>query len=640
MGQLIVNHLTKQTKTMTPEKNNTLPEVTVVIPCYNHAHYLEECILSIQAQTYSKWKVLVVDDAAPDSEEMHQVVSNIGDRRVRIIKHDKNLGLAGSRNTGIRESDTPLFTCVDADDKLEPNYLERLVNVIGPNEALDCVFTDVRCFGIRYEIVTFHVPSPGEIYRFQSVPGPGPMMRKAFWQRVGGYDEAEVLRHGREDWEFWIRAFTAGCRAVHIGEPLYLYRTSVNSMNISCRLQDHKVARYIHDKHREHFEAAGASQEFLSFGYQKAAFASFENGQRSRALRLATKAWRLQRSPETMKLIGRSALPPKLLSRLPHIKLFRETRAPLGGYPVRGAEKHAPFFIIGSERSGNTLLRRILTAHSELHIPPETFVLRTVIEKFQKYKKMDWDDLVYLILSQFEFYPEFYTFDTWLGPLVKELVSAPRNKRNLAFLLDSFYRYHGAQKDHVTGKNGRPITRWGDKTPLNSWHHSTLEMFLDVFPDAQFIHIYRDGCDVVHSHLTRQFTDLSGAAKRWRWAIRQTRRFTQAHPDKTIEIRYEDLVTDPEPTVKAICAFLNINFEPEMLASEQVAQKLGDVPMLSHHQQVAKPINVNNIGKGRRKFTKEENEVLQNIIGQELEKLGYPPCTTSHEEFDLRKTNP
>ena len=52
------------------------------------------------------------------------------------------------------------------------------------------------------------------------------------------------------------------------------------------------------------------------------------------------------------------------------------------GYRLRGQERYRPFFIIGAARSGNTLLRRVLYAHPEIHIPPETFVLRAAIRKF------------------------------------------------------------------------------------------------------------------------------------------------------------------------------------------------------------------------------------------------------------------
>ena len=305
------------------------------------------------------------------------------------------------------------------------------------------------------------------------------------------------------------------------------------------------------------------------------------------------------------------------------------------GYPLRGEERFRPFFIIGVGRSGNTLFRRILTAHSELHIPPETFVLGECIRKFKRYGRwLDWPDAVSLIMGLFAFHPEFHTFEMSLEPLVDRLTRASREKRNLAFILDGFYRYHAEL-------NGRPKVRWGDKTPLNSlddalfrgdWPRrigrgvpQTLERLLRVFPDAQFLHIYRDGCDVASSFLRGGFvTSANEAGRRWLHTIRQTRRFVRNHAERCCEVRYEELVTRSAETIRSVCTFLGVELEPGMLSSEESAAELGDIPEWSWHSQAQQPINAANPGKGRRLFSSEEKEGLQGLIGAELESLGYP----------------
>jgi len=72
---------------------------------------------------------------------------------------------------------------------------------------------------------------------------------------------------------------------------------------------------------------------------------------------------------------------------------------PFIGLPLNRGELINPFFIIGSGRSGNTLLRRVLFNHSKLHIPPETLVLGHVIKLFNIHRNMAWKDIVYLIFS-------------------------------------------------------------------------------------------------------------------------------------------------------------------------------------------------------------------------------------------------
>jgi glycosyltransferase involved in cell wall biosynthesis len=623
----------------TAPKQQARADVTIVIPCYRQAHYLEECLASVRAQTHSAWKAIVVDDCSPDEAQIRKVVERFGDPRIRIIRHDVNRGLGASRNTGIRASDTELVLPLDSDDRLAPDCLASMLPVIQADPTLDCVFPNVQKFGRSNQLTKFHGPPPGQkLVRVEdTLPGAGTMMRRRFWERVGEYDESPILRRGREDFEFYIRAFKDGCKTAHVDKPLYEYRISHTSMATACALHDDEVFGYIHGKHRAMFEALHESARFLSIGYDSAAFARHHQGQRLASLLAAIKAWRLEPSPKRAKAAARSLFSPSVYRTL-RTGIVR-SRIPFAGYRLHGTDRYRPFFIIGVARSGNTLFRRVLTSHSQLHIPPETFVLGSCIRKFRRYhRKLTWPDLVSLMMAEFEFHPEFHTFETWLGPLVNRLQDCARADRNLAFLIDAFYRFHAEQ-------HGRPtMRRWGDKTPMNSLDDAlvrgdrprrlglgvprTLERILRVFPDAQFLHIYRDGCDVVHSHLSGGFmNNLEEAAERWLHVIRQSRNFVRRHPEQCHEVRYEDLITRPGEVVPGVCTFLGIDYEPEMIVSERSARALGDVPEWYWHKQVAAPINPKNPGKGRANFTASERETLQRIIGEELAALGYPSAT-------------
>lgn len=293
------------------------PGATVVVPYYNHSRYLADCLSSIRNQTYPDWNVILVDDASTDSEAMHAVVDRLEMPRLRIIRHEVNRGLAAARNTGFRESTTEFMVSLDSDDKLAPEYLERLVPVIVADETLDCVFSDCGAFHNRKLVYEFHVPKSGEIYRQQTVPGSGTLMRRRLWERVGGYDEASILRNGREDWEYWIRAFTQGCRAAHVpGPPLYIVRVSNSSMSALCRLEDYAVAQYIYRKHRRAFDRAGARRAFMDLAVQRALRASQAKGLRRRAALMALRAFRLQPSIRRLKTVVRTMLPASIILKL------------------------------------------------------------------------------------------------------------------------------------------------------------------------------------------------------------------------------------------------------------------------------------------------------------------------------------
>ena len=103
---------------------------------------------------------------------------------------------------------------------------------------------------------------------------------------------------------------------------------------------------------------------------------------RGRSLRRAWRAWRLIPSRGRLKNTLRSLFSHQTTRKLDRGEL--RARLPFLGYALHGEERHDPFFVIGVGRSGNTLFRRILTAHSELHIPPETFVLGDVLADFRR----------------------------------------------------------------------------------------------------------------------------------------------------------------------------------------------------------------------------------------------------------------
>jgi len=289
---------------------------------------------------------------------------------------------------------------------------------------------------------------------------------------------------------------------------------------------------------------------------------------------------------------------------------------PFIGYPLNRDENYNPFFIIGSGRSGNTLLRRILHAHESLFIPPETYVLGKIIKLFRQNRNMIWRNLVYLILSHFEFHPEFFTFGVSLRPLAQELINIPKNKRSLAYLIDGFYHFYAKEKKLLG-------IRWGDKSPINTY---CLKRIYLVFPKAQFIHIIRDGYDVIKSYLESGiYNNIELVAKRWLNSVKLASRFGSKYPKNYFEIHYEELVQKPEETVTKICKFLDIRYNSNMIYSENTAHLLGDIVKRIHHSNVMKPIFTSSIGKGRKNLTYEQRIKIQKIIGKKLELLGYEP---------------
>lgn len=285
-------------------------------------------------------------------------------------------------------------------------------------------------------------------------------------------------------------------------------------------------------------------------------------------------------------------------------------------YSIHNFEGYQPFFIVGSGRSGNTLMRRILQASPEVHIPPETYVLGPAISMFLRNRSTSWPELVYGVYSLFEFEPNFTNFEISLRPLVQQVISAPPDCRSLAFMLNSFYVFHGE-------KTGQVFKRWGDKTPLNTFH---LGHIASVFPDAKFVNMIRDGADVIHSYVTTGLQpNLEAAASRWISSITAASEFARSNSGKVIEVRYEDLVSNPKAVTRRVCQHINIDYSDELIHTLGHLPSMGDVVVHRHHDQVANAITSENIGKGRRNLTREEKVHLQSKIGNTLADLGYAP---------------
>jgi protein-tyrosine sulfotransferase len=286
-------------------------------------------------------------------------------------------------------------------------------------------------------------------------------------------------------------------------------------------------------------------------------------------------------------------------------------------HPLNRDEHATPFFIVGAGRSGSTLLRRILYANPALYIPPETHVLGEAITLYRRNRHWSWPHLVRLVLAQFEFQRDFGAFDLSLRTLAQRLDTTPPDKRSCAFMIDRLYRTHARV-------HSAELTRWGDKSPYNSFH---LDAIHRTFPDAQFIHLVRDGCDVVYSMLdSGLFDDAESAARRWVDSVAAVGRFARRHPSEVIEVRYEQLVSRPAEVIEDLCNFLDVDPVEEMLHSEFVAVSMGDVPLRAHHRRAWEPVSPSSVGLGRRELPREDRRRIAPIVDTVLERMGYPRC--------------
>lgn len=121
-----------------------MPFFTVIIPLYNKEKYISGAIESILNQTFTDFELLIVNDCSTDKSV--EIASKFVSEKVHIIHHEKNSGLAATRNTGIKKASSNYVTFLDADDLWRPFFLEKIYNLIQN-------FPEARIFGTNYEEV-------------------------------------------------------------------------------------------------------------------------------------------------------------------------------------------------------------------------------------------------------------------------------------------------------------------------------------------------------------------------------------------------------------------------------------------------------------------------------------------------------
>ncbi|MHC4206509.1 MAG: glycosyltransferase, partial [Planctomycetota bacterium] len=212
------------------------PSVSVIIPCFNTAKYLSQAIESVLRQTFGDFEIIVVDDGSTDNTP--EVVKSFEDGRIHYI-YQKNKGLAGARNTGIRHSSGRYITFLDADDYFLPNKLKDQVTFLQEHPQYGLVaggFLRVDQAGNIHGTFNAQVGevSPEELLVQNRFVIHSTLIGRTWVEKAGCFDES--LR-GAEEWDFHCRLAIAGCAMYRMGEAVCAYRFVLGSMSTDAELQ-------------------------------------------------------------------------------------------------------------------------------------------------------------------------------------------------------------------------------------------------------------------------------------------------------------------------------------------------------------------------------------------------------------------
>jgi hypothetical protein len=268
--------------------------------------------------------------------------------------------------------------------------------------------------------------------------------------------------------------------------------------------------------------------------------------------------------------------------------------------------------VLGCPRSGTTLLRLMLNAHPRIAIPPETrFALPTYFER-EKFGDLTQEANRRKLAEFLTGKPalRWADHDTDRDATIQAIVDAPPT---VGSALAAVYTQYAARFD-------KP--RWGDKLPTYIEHVRPL---LQMFPDAHLVHVIRDGRDCVGSLKRQEWSKRStpDAIGVWNRAIDYGKAARKSVPaSQWHEVRYEELVADPEAKLKELCAFLEEEFDVGMLEPAKVGAKV--MPSRkSFHGLLAGAVTTKSVGGWQKHLEPWESNLMHYVSGKRLRSEGY-----------------
>jgi Sulfotransferase family len=274
-----------------------------------------------------------------------------------------------------------------------------------------------------------------------------------------------------------------------------------------------------------------------------------------------------------------------------------------------------PLFIGACPRSGTTLLRVMLDNHPDLAIPRETNFVRPLWWQRARFGDLR-DPGNRRRVAEWIF--------TEKGPRGARLRDGRVSRQ------DAIGRVAGAAPtvgsivqaclQLYAEVHGKP--RWGDKRPAYS---GFIGMLLAMFPDAQYVNLVRDPRGAVASQVQMGWDPpelaVAAATARWEAAIRRTDHFARRlRPDQLLDLRYEDMVSDPRAALERVCAFAGLR------AGDAIETMLGRSRRGSFadpHARVGEPVTTGSVERWRERLSPEQIALVEHATAPLLERFGY-----------------
>jgi len=261
-----------------------------------------------------------------------------------------------------------------------------------------------------------------------------------------------------------------------------------------------------------------------------------------------------------------------------------------------------PFFIVGCGRSGTTLLRTLLNGHPQVGVPQESLF---IVDYLKSVSGAGLSVLKALIVRE----PE---LGEWgIDPEVGDLKGCD----TVADVIDRLHQIYLA----LHGKS-----RWGQKTPR---FVRSIDLLLEYFPGARFVHLVRDPRAVVSSLIASDVhrSNAYFGARRWLRDVGLGMASERTHSGRVLRVRYEDLVADPELILRPISRYLGFDYDPSMIRDAAGAAREYSRFYEAIHANLSQSPTDRFVNQWKERLTRTQIEVVEGICGSLMVELGYEP---------------
>jgi len=297
--------------------------------------------------------------------------------------------------------------------------------------------------------------------------------------------------------------------------------------------------------------------------------------------------------------------------------------------------KEKPIIMIGAERSGTTLVMAMLGNHPRIAVPEVVWYYSRFRPYLHTYGDLSKDENFRTLASEMVHGLKTPYWDMKVNSrtIVDEIIGSVRERSFAGLYCAMFERF----AREAGGK-----ARWGEKTPYNLFFVGPI---LEDFPNAQFVFITRDGRDASVDYLESSFgpTNIFMAAEIWKMCQNAVKSWREQLTPKGqwIDVKYEELVREPEKVLRRLCEFLGEEYHPAMLEfhNTPLAKARGAT---RDHKPLGHPVSDRYIGIHKDLLSLRDQRIFAHVAGKELVEAGYdldvePQAPTPEEEAKYRE---